>query len=119
MIAMALIPFMQLAVVITIVAAASTLVSITVVTVGFLFVPPAMAMPVIIVVMTVLRERNVGPGAQKQCHARKVKQFLGQHRFSSWECQKFQLTDRCACSQVTGVPERRWPNVLGTLALLA
>jgi hypothetical protein len=53
-------------------AAASTVVSITVVTVGFLFVPPAMAMPVIIVVMTVLRERDIGSGAQKECHARKV-----------------------------------------------
>src|SRR5579864_204936 len=113
MIAMARIPFMQLAVVITIVAAPSTLVSITIVTVGFLFVPPAMAIPVIIVVMTVLREPHVGPGAQKQCHARKVKQFLGQHRFSSWEYEKFQLTDRCTCSQVTGVPEGSWPTAAG------
>jgi hypothetical protein len=80
---------MQLAIVIAKMAAASTVVSITVVTFGFLFVPPAMAMPVIIVVMTVLRERNVGPSTQKECDARKVKQFLGQHRFSSRKCAKF------------------------------
>jgi hypothetical protein len=51
---------------------ASTVVSITVVTVGFLFVPAAVTLPVIIVVVTVLREGNVGPSAQKECDARQV-----------------------------------------------
>src|SRR5579864_9406522 len=102
MIAMALVPLMQLAIMVAIVATASPLVSITVVTVGLLFLPAAMAMPVIIVVMTMLREGNVGPRAQKECHARQVKQFLGQHKFSSLECEKFQLTDHGARSQGDG-----------------
>jgi hypothetical protein len=70
MIAMARIPFMQLAIVVAKMAAA--VVSITVVTVGFLFVTAAVALPVIIVVMAVLCERNIGPSAQKQCHAHEV-----------------------------------------------
>jgi hypothetical protein len=60
----------QFAIMVAIVAAASTVVSIAVVTVGFLLVPPAMAMPMIIGVMTVLRECNVGPSTQKECDAR-------------------------------------------------
>jgi hypothetical protein len=63
---------MQLAIMVAIVATASPLVSITVVTVGFLFVSAAVALPVIIVVMAVLCERNIGPSAQKQCHAHEV-----------------------------------------------
>jgi hypothetical protein len=70
MIAMARIPFMQLAIVVAKMAAA--VVSITVVTVGFLFMPAAVTLPVIIVVVTVLREGNVGPSAQKECDARQV-----------------------------------------------
>jgi hypothetical protein len=60
----------QFAIMVAIVAAASTVVSIAVVTVGFLLVPPAMAMPMIIVVMTVLSERNVRSSTQKECDAR-------------------------------------------------
>ena len=89
MIAMALIPLVQFAIMVAIMAAASIVVSIIVVTVGFLFVPAAMAVPVIIVVMTVLRERYVRPSTQKECNARKVQQFLGQHKFSSRKCAKF------------------------------